>query len=131
MRTGTIDKTLKAVAEQAVQTEDRVHKRVDQLFLRMDKLIDDIHAQDTLLMANNAKVTAGQQELRIHLDEGMLKQNDLLHTKMDALEKYIEAWFTEVGTRLELVNWNIAHPNEALPLRGTKPPEESQPHRGR
>ena len=138
MRTGTIDKTLKAVAEQVGQTEDRVHKRVDQLFTRMDKLLDDLQAQQMLLNANNAKVTAGQQELRNHVDERLVHQDTLVHqqtgaidVKINTLEKYIERWFTEIGTRLELLNFNVKNPDKALPLRAPLPPEDRDPPRGR
>ena len=131
LRTGTIDKTMKAGQEQIAGTEDRVHKRVDQLFLRIDKLIDDMQAQNLLLNANNAKVTTGQHELRVHLDEGMLRQNDLLHTKIGAFEKYIETWFSEVGKRMEILDFNIKHPDRALPLRGFQPGDDRQQERGR
>ena len=139
LRTGTIDKTLKAVAEQVGQTEDRVQKRVDQLFTRMDKLIDDLHAQQMLLNANNAKVTAGQQELRNHVDERLVHQDTLVHQqtgaidmKINTLEKYIERWFTEIGTRLEWLDHNIANPDRHMPLRAPRPlPEERDPARER
>jgi hypothetical protein len=138
VRTGTIDKTMRAGQEQLAATEDRVHKRVTDLFTRIDKLLDDVQLQNTLLTANNAKVTAGQQELRAHVDEGLSKQNDLVHQQTNAifekvtmLEKYIEGWFSEVGQRLEMLNWNIGHPDKALPLRAPLPREERQPERGR
>ena len=131
LRTGTIDKTLHAVAAQVASTEDRVQKRVDQLLTRIDKIIDDTQGQNTLLSANNTKITTGQHELRVHLDESMLKQNDLLRTQLDALEQYIEGWFTEVGTRLELLNYNIKNPDKALPLRAPLPREDHLPGRER
>ena len=138
LRTGTIDKTMKAGQEQIAGTKDRVHKRVDALFLRMDKLIDDLHGQTTLLNANNAKIAAGQQELRSHVDEVATKQDALLHQQTNAIDskiitltQYIEKWFTEIGTRLELLNFNIQHPDKALPLRAPLPHQEHQPERGR
>jgi hypothetical protein len=138
MRTGTIDKTLKAGQEQLAATEARVQQRVSELFGRIDKLEDDLQEQNTLLAANNAKVTAGQQDLRAHVDEGLSKQNDLVHQQTNAifekittLEKYIERWFSEVGERLEMLNWNIAHPEKALPLRAPVPREERPVERGR
>ena len=137
IRTGTIDKTMKAGQEQIAGTEDRVHKRVDALFLRMDKFIDDLHAQTALLTANNAKVAAGQQELRIHIDGVTSKQNDLLHQQTNAIDakivrltEYIEGWFTEMGKRAEVHNHNTLHPDRALPLRSPLPPEH-QPERSR
>jgi hypothetical protein len=138
IRTGTIDKTMKSGQEQIAATEARVHQRVSELFGRIDKLVDDLQAQSIALNANNAKVTAGQQELRVHVDEGLTKQNDLVHQqtnaifeKIAALEQYIEKWFSEIGQRLEMLNWNIAHPEQALPLRAPLPREERQPERGR
>jgi uncharacterized protein YoxC len=138
IRTGTIDKTMKDGQAQLSATEDRVHKRVSDLFGRVDKLLEDVQVQNTLINANNAKVTAGQQDLRAHVDEGLTKQNDLVHQQTNAifekvttLEKYIEGWFSEIGQRLEMVNWNIAHPDKALPLRAPLPHEERQPERGR
>ena len=138
LRTGTIDKTLKAVADQVGQTEDRVHKRVDQLFMRMDKLLDELGAQTILLNTNNAKVTMGQTELRNHLDMALTKQNELvanqtttIDAKVDALEKYVEKWFSEIGTRLEWLDHNIEHPDRRLPLRAPSPHDERQKERGR
>lgn len=137
VRTGTIDKTMKTGQEQLAATEARVHQRVSDLFARLDKLLDDMQAQNALLTANNAKVTAGQQELRTHVDEGLTKQNDLVHqqtnaifAKVTTLEKYIEGWFSEIGQRLEMLNWNIAHPDKTLPLRAPLPREERHPERG-
>jgi hypothetical protein len=138
IRTGTIDTTMRAGQEQLAATEARVQQRVSELFGRIDKLLDDLQEQNVLLAANNAKVTTGQHELRVHVDEGLTKQNDLVHQqttaifeKVTTLEKYIEGWFTEVGERLEMLNWNIAHPDKALPLRAPLPREERQPERGR
>ena len=138
VRTGTIDKTMKAGQEQIAGTEDRVHKRVDALFLRMDKFIDDLHAQTVLLTANNAKIAAGQQELQAHIDAVATKQNDLLHQQTNAIDgkivtltQYIEKWFTEIGTRLEWLDHNVANPERRMPLRAPSPHEESHPERRR
>jgi hypothetical protein len=138
IRTGTIDKTMKAGQEQLAATEDRVHKRVSDLFVRIDKLLEDVQDQNTLLTANNAKVTAGQHELRAHVDEGLSKQNDMVHQQTNAifekvtmLERYIDGRFSEIGQRLEMLNWNIAHPEQALPLRAPLPREERHPDWGR
>ena len=138
LRTGTIDKTMKAGQEQIAGTEDRVHKRVDALFQRMDRFIDDLHAQTTLLNANNAKIAAGQQELRSHVDEVATKQNDLLHQQTAAIDgkivtltQYIEKWFSEIGTRLEWLDHNVANPDRRMPLRAPSPHEERHPERAR
>jgi hypothetical protein len=138
IRTGTIDKTMKAGQEQLAATESRVHQRMSDLFARVDKLLEDVQAQNTLLTANNAKVTEGQDALQIHLDAALRAQDDrvnaqttTIHAKVDTLENYIERWFSEVGQRLEMLNWNIAHPDKALPLRAPLPQEERQPERGR
>ena len=138
LRTGTIDKTMKAGQEQITGTEDRVHKRVDQLFLRMDKFIEDLHAQTVLLNQNNAKIAAGQQELRSHVDAVATKQDGLLHQQTNAIDakiikltEYIEAWFTEMGKRAEVHNHNTLYPDRALPLRSPLPPEEHHPERKR
>jgi hypothetical protein len=131
IRTGTIDKTMKAGQEQLAATEARVQLRVSDLFGRIDKLIDDLQAQNTLLATNNAKVSAGQQELRSHVDEGLTTQNDLVHQQTNAifekvtlLEKSLDGRFAEIGQRLEMLNWNITHPEKALPLRAPLPREE-------
>lgn len=138
LRTGTIDKTLKAVQEHVAATEGRVHERVTSLFGRMDRLIDDIQAQNLLLTANNAKVTEGLHGLRTHLDEALVRQDELLHSqtnaidgKVNTLEKYIEAWFSEMGKRFEIMNWNLSHPDKALPLRAPVPSDERLHDRGR
>jgi uncharacterized protein YoxC len=138
VRTGTIDTTMKAGQAQLAATEDRVQKRVSELFARVDKLLEDVQEHATLLAANNAKVTAGQQDLRAHVDEGLSQQSALVHQqtsaifeKVTTLEQYIEGWFSEIGQRLEMLNWNIAHPEKALPLRAPLPREERQPARER
>jgi hypothetical protein len=96
-------------------------------------LLGEIREQ---LNVNNAKVTAGQHELREHVDEGLLKQNDLLHQQTTAIDgkivtmtQYIEKWFGEIGTRLEWLDHNIANPERRLPLRAPSPHEGSE--RGR
>ena len=131
LRTGTIDKTLKSGQEQLTATEGRVQQRVSELFGRIDKLLNDLQAQNMLLNANNAKITAGQHELRTHLNEALVRQDALVHTQTEAIEalvkgltQYVETWFSEVGRRLELLNWNIAHPDKALPLRAPVPRED-------
>lgn len=138
LRTGTIDKTLKAGEEQLASTERRVHERVNALFGRLDKLIDDVGAQATLLNVNNARVTTGQVELRNHLDMALTRQNELVATqtttidaKIDALENYVEKWFSEIGTRLEWLDHNIEHPDRRLPLRAPSPHEKRSPDQGR
>jgi uncharacterized protein YoxC len=138
IRTGTIDKTMKAGQEQLAATESRVQQRVSELFGRMDKLLDDLQAQNVLLAANNAKVTAGQHDLQAHVDEGLTKQNDMVHQQTNAifekvatLEKSIDGRFAEIGQRLEMLNWNIVHPEKALPLRAPLPREERHPERER
>ena len=138
LRTGTIDKTLNAGQAQLTATEERVSKRVSDLFGRIDKLVDDMAAQNVLLNMNNAKVTAGQVDLRTHLDTALTKQNELvaiqtttIDTKVTTLEKYIETWFSEIGRRLELLNHNISNPERTLPLRAPLPHEERPQERGR
>jgi hypothetical protein len=149
LRTGTIDKTLKASQEQLAATEGRVHARVGELFGRMEKLIADVQEQNVLLTANNAKVTAGQQALQIHLDEALGHQTDLVHQqttaidgkvallgtavdkRFDSIHKYIEEWFSEIGRRMEWLDHNIANPDRRMPLRAPLPQEEHQPGRGR
>ena len=138
LRTGTIDKTMKAGQEQMAATEDRVHKRVDALFIKMDKFIDDVHAQTLLLNANNAKIAAGQQELRSHIDTVATKQGDLVHQQTNAIDskivtltQYIEKWFTEIGTRLEWLDHNVANPERRMPLRAPASHEDRHPERGR
>lgn len=138
IRTGTIDKTMKAGQEQIAGTEDRVHKRVDALFSRMDKLIDDLAAQNIVLNQNKNEVTSGQADLRNHVTETMHAQAALVHTQTEAIAalvhkqtEYVEKWFTEIGQRLEVLNFNIQHPERTLPLRSPLPPEERQPERGR
>jgi molybdopterin converting factor small subunit len=131
LRTGKIDTTLKTGQEQLTATEGRVQQRVSELFGRMDKLLDDLQRQNDLLNANNAKVTTGQHELRTHLDEALVRQDALVHTQTEAVEalvkgltQYVEAWFSELGKRFEILNHNIAHPDRALPLRSPLPPSE-------
>ena len=104
----------------------------------MDKLLDDLHAQNMLLNANNAKVTAGQQELRSHMDEALGRQTALVHTQTEAIAAlvhkqttYIEEWFSEMGKRGEVHNHNTLHPERALPLRSPLPPEDRPPERSR
>ena len=60
-----------------------------------------------------------------------MRQDTLVHTQTAAVEalvkgltQYVETWFSEVGRRLELLNWNIAHPDKALPLRAPVPHDE-------
>jgi hypothetical protein len=136
VRTGTVDKTMQAGQAQLIAIEDRFHKRISDLFLRIDKLVDDNQQQTVLLTANNAKVTAGQHELQTHLDTALTKQNELvafqtttIDAKVNTLEKYIEEWFSEVGRRLEIINFNALNPDKALPLRA--PPPRDDPHHER
>jgi uncharacterized protein HemX len=84
-----------------------------------------------LLQRNNKTVTDGQHELRIHMDEALAKQNDLVHQqtitieqRTERLEKYIEGRFDEMGERQERMNFNTLNPERALPLRGPPPPEQ-------
>lgn len=138
LRTGKIDATLQAGQAQLTALEERVNHRVDVLFTRIDTLIADTQAQNILLNANNAKITTGQHELRTHLDDAHRAQGELLHqqttaidTKFDALKKYTEDWFTEMGRRQELMNFNVLNPDRALPLRGPAPQDDRHPERGR
>jgi hypothetical protein len=138
LRTGTIDKTLKGGQEQIAATEGRVHQHVAELFGRIDTLLHDLQQQTVVMNANNAKVTEGQHALRTHLDEALVRQDQLVHRQTEAIEalvkgltQYVEAWFSEMGRRLELLNHNIAHPDKALPLRAPVPREEREPERGR
>lgn len=138
LRTGTIDKTLKAGQEQLTATEGRVQQRVSELFGRIDKLLDDLGEQAIILNTNNAKVTTGQQELRNHLDMALTKQNELvavqtttIDAKVDGLERYVEKWFSEIGTRLEWLDHNIEHPDRRLPLRAPSPHEKRPLDQGR
>ena len=108
------------------------------LFLGQERghqLLGEITAQ---LHAHTAMVTAGQQDLRTHLDESLMRHNDLvqtqtqaIHTKVDTLEAYLEAWFRDLGHRLEILNFNLQHPDRTLPLRAPLPEEERRPDRGR
>ena len=139
LRTGTIDTTLQAGQAQLLATEDRVSKRISELFGRIDQLVDDTHAQNMILTANNAKIMAGQHELRTHFDEALVRQDTLLHqqtgaidVKMVTLKEYVEGWFTEMAKRDEVHNHNTLHPDRALPLRSPLPPDEHPPReRGR
>jgi hypothetical protein len=138
IRTGTIDRTLKAGQEQLAATETRVQGRVGELFGRIDKLLDDLQAQNVFLTANNAKVTAGQQELRAHLDDALAKQTALVHTQTEAIanlllkqNEYVEKWFSDMGTRLEWLDHNIAHPDRRMPLRAPSTYEDQAPERKR
>ena len=95
------------------------------------------HMQE-LLTTNNAKVTTGQHELRNHIDAALVRQDTLVHqqtgaidAKLEAFKQYVEGWFTEVGTRMEILNHNIAHPERVLPLRAPLPREDYHPERGR
>lgn len=132
IRTGTIDKTMKAGQEQLVGTEARVHQRVTDLFGRIDKLLDDIQAQNLVLNTNNAKVVAGQHELRTYVDGALRAQDDRMHTQVAGIltfmlevKKYIEDWFTEMARRDDIHDWNATHsPEQALPLRGPAPTQE-------
>jgi hypothetical protein len=44
---------------------------MDMLFGKLDTLMADLHAQTLVLTTNNAKVTAGQQELQAHIDQSL------------------------------------------------------------
>lgn len=130
LRTGTIDKTLKSGQEQLAATEGRVQARVGDLFGRIDKLLDDLQAQNVLLTSQNATVKAGQQELRAHVDEALNRQTTLVHTQTEAIASLIhkqteevDKRFREVGQRLEVLDHNIQHPDRTLPLRSPLPPE--------
>jgi uncharacterized protein HemX len=86
-----------------------------------------------LLQQNTQAVTNGQHELRIHMDEALAKQNELLHQqtvtidkRTEGLEKYIEGRFDEMGERQERMNFNTLNPERALPLRGPPPPAQRQ-----
>lgn len=137
LRTGAIDKTMKAGQEQLVSTESRVHARVDQLFERMDKLVDDIHTQQVLLTTNNAKILTGQHELQMHVDSALRAQDDRTQTQIATLlpmiadlKQYTEGWFTEMARRDDIHNYNSLNPDKALPLRGHTPEGERLPERG-
>lgn len=148
-RTGKVDNTLKAGQEQLAATEDRVHKRVSELFGRMDKMLDDQQTQNVLLTTNNTKITEGQHTLQqvvtaeiqrrsdkieaaMHeQDERLRAQTAAIDSKFATLTQYVEGWFSEMGRRQELMNHNVLNPDNALPLRAPVPEEERQRERGR
>jgi hypothetical protein len=108
------------------------------LFLGQTRGQDMLTVMAQQLNDNNAKITAGQHELRVHIDTAFAHQSEIVQTQTQAIEvllqtlhRYIEEWFSDMGRRQELLNWNIAHPDRALPLRGPAPPEEREPPRGR
>jgi hypothetical protein len=108
------------------------------LFLGQTRGQDMLTAIAQQLNENNAKITAGQHELRMHVETAFTKQSELVHTQTQAIEvllqtlqRYIEEWFSEMGRRQELMNFNALHPEKALPLRGPVPSEEREPPRGR
>jgi hypothetical protein len=130
------------------EAEVRTHARVETLFARVNKLDDDLQAQNLLLGANNSKVIELLHAAQNHEDEGRQAQTKLVHEQTEAIrllvEKvmtdirdgqheeraYTEAWFTTVGERMEIMNHNTLHPDRALPLRTTVRPDERQPERG-
>jgi len=94
---------------------------------RGHELLAGITAQ---LNANNAKIVELMQAQQLHEDEGRRAQTALVHGQTESiralLEKltgYIEQWFTEMGRRQELMNYNALNPDRALPLRGPVPSE--------
>lgn len=138
LRTGTVDKTMQAGQAQLAGMEDRIQKRMDALLGRIDTLMADLHAQTLVLTTNNAKVTAGQQELQAHIDQALERQTALVHTQTEAIAalvhkqtEYIEAWFSEIGARLEWLDHNVANPDRRLPLRAPSSHEERQKERSR
>lgn len=149
LRTGKLDDTIKAGQAQLATMEDRTHKRISELFGRIDKMIDDAQAQNAILTTNNMKVTEGQHamqqvivaevqrrsdkiEAAMHdQDERLREQTTVLESKFTTLTQYIEAWFSEMGRRQELMNFNALNPEKALPLRAPPPQDERHPERGR
>jgi hypothetical protein len=156
-RTGKLDTTIGAIhnqitagesrlTTQMATAETRLHERMESFFGRLNQLSADLQAQNLLLNANNAKVTEGQQILRTHLDEALTRQNDLVHSQTAAIEakmaglatafqtlfadlkQYVETWFSEVGKRFEIHDWNTLNPEKSLPLRApVAPPRDDRP----
>jgi hypothetical protein len=91
---------------------------------RGHELLGQIAAQ---LNDNNAKILAELHTERNHADADRRAQNELLVK----LEKYIEEWFTEIGTRLEWLDHNVANPERRMPLRAPAPREDRPPERSR
>jgi phage-related tail protein len=149
LRTGKIDDTLKTIPAQIAATETRVSQRVETLFARIDKVIEDVQEQNTVLNANNGKLVTALHNLQAHTDEGLAKQNELVHSQTQAIavlletvthsltdgfaaaRRYTEDWFSEMGRRQELMNFNALNPEKALPLRAPHPDEERHQERGR
>lgn len=113
------------------QNQERGFQRQDLGFQKLEKILDVLHTNQTAMLAalqQNRDVTGSRLD----------KQNDLLHEQTEAfdhkivrLTEYIEAWFSEMGRRQELMNHNALHPDKALPLRAPPPAEDHPPARGR
>jgi hypothetical protein len=144
LRTGTIDKTLKAGQEQLAGADGRWDARINALFGRLDTLRDDLQDTRSLLAANMTKLIEVLHAQQLHEDEGRQVQTELVHSQTEAIrglvEKvattlqdafqemrgYVQAWFSEMGRRQETLNWNIANPAKTLPLSATPPRDEGQ-----
>jgi hypothetical protein len=110
---------------------DRGAHNQDVGFQKLEKLLDVMHTNQAAMLAglqSNREVTGSKLDAQ---DERLHHQTSVINTKVDTLEKYIEEWFTEMGRRQEMMNFNVLHPDKALPLRAPSPHEERQPERGR
>jgi hypothetical protein len=156
-RTGKLATVTQALREQIATGEARVtkkietaetqlHSRMESFFNRQNILDEKIEAQNLLLTQNNARVTEGQHALQAHLDNALAKQNDIVHSQTEAIDikiaglatafqtlitdfkQYVEAWFSEVGKRFEIHDWNTLNPEKSLPLRAPiTPPRDDRP----
>lgn len=137
IRTGTLDKTLHAGQEQLAATEVRVHGRVSELLGRVDKLLEELQAQNLLLATHQAKLLVQLHEERTHADterqtQSLLlqRQTETLATQVQRFEHSLHRWLTELGTRVEIMNHNLLHPDRPLHFRNPVPPEAPQPEPG-
>jgi hypothetical protein len=77
-----------------------------------------------LLTTNNQAVTKGQDALLARILEALRAQDDRVNqqtaaidARIEKLERYTEAWFTEMAQRDDIHNFNTLNPEQALPLR--------------
>jgi hypothetical protein len=97
-----------------------------------------LQEQNGVLHTHNETVSTERYALQTHLETVLTKQNELLagqtqtlDARLDEMEKVVGSGLSELARRLEILAYNIANPDRALPLRAPVPPEEHLPERPR